>query len=84
MIPPHLRTFLIAREAEARQTLTFGIISWQTSFTICQEADVSWWWQVSGVANVHSGLPFTPVLAFDNADIQSLLIPERPDLVGNP
>jgi hypothetical protein len=24
------------------------------------------------------------VLAFDNADIQSLLIPERPDLVGNP
>ena len=41
-------------------------------------------WQVSAVVNVHSGVPFTPVLAFDNADIQSLVIPERPDLVGNP
>ena len=41
-------------------------------------------WQVSGVASVHSGLPFTPVLAFDNADIQSLVVPERPNLVGNP
>jgi hypothetical protein len=41
-------------------------------------------WQVSAVANVHSGLPFTPVLDFDNADMQSLLTPERPNLVGNP
>jgi hypothetical protein len=41
-------------------------------------------WQVSAVASVHSGVPFTPVLDFDNADIQSLIIPERPDLVGNP
>jgi hypothetical protein len=41
-------------------------------------------WQVSGVASIHSGLPFTPVLAFDNADIQSLVVPERPNLVGNP
>jgi TonB-dependent Receptor Plug Domain. len=41
-------------------------------------------WQVSAVANVHSGLPFTPVLSFDNADVQSLLTSERPDLVGNP
>jgi hypothetical protein len=41
-------------------------------------------WQVSAVANVHSGVPFTPLLDFDNADIQSLIIPERPDLVGNP
>jgi hypothetical protein len=41
-------------------------------------------WQISGVANVHSGVPFTPVLSFDNADIQSLLTAERPDLVGNP
>ena len=41
-------------------------------------------WQVSGVANVHSGLPFTPVLDFDNADLQSLVIPERPNLIGNP
>ncbi len=41
-------------------------------------------WQVSAVVSVHSGLPCTPVLAFDNADIQSRIIPERPDLVGNP
>ncbi|MGA2986427.1 MAG: carboxypeptidase-like regulatory domain-containing protein [Terriglobia bacterium] len=41
-------------------------------------------WQVSGVASVHSGLPFTPVLDFDNADVQSLLTAERPNLVGNP
>ena len=41
-------------------------------------------WQVSAVASVHSGLPFTPMLAFDNADVQSLLTAERPDLVGNP
>ncbi|MGB0064057.1 MAG: hypothetical protein WBP85_06380, partial [Terracidiphilus sp.] len=41
-------------------------------------------WQISAIAAVHSGPPFTPVLAFDNADLQGLLIPERPDLVGNP
>src|SRR5580692_3722952 len=41
-------------------------------------------WQVSAVAYVHSGSPFTPVLSFDNADVQSLLIAERPNLVGNP
>jgi len=41
-------------------------------------------WQISAVADVHSGPPFTPVLAFDNADLQGLLIPERPNLVGNP
>ncbi len=41
-------------------------------------------WQISGVASVHSNLPFTPVLAFDNAGLQSLLTSERPDLVGNP
>ncbi len=41
-------------------------------------------WQVSAVTNVHSGLPFTPVLPFDNADLQSLVISERPNLVGNP
>jgi hypothetical protein len=41
-------------------------------------------WQVSAVASVHSNLPFTPVLSFDNADLQSLLTSERPDLVGNP
>src|SRR5215510_8709295 len=41
-------------------------------------------WQISGVASVHSNLPFTPVLSFDNAGLQSLLTSERPDLVGNP
>ena len=41
-------------------------------------------WQISAIANVHSNVPFTPVLAFDNADVQSLLTSERPDLVGNP
>jgi Carboxypeptidase regulatory-like domain/TonB dependent receptor len=41
-------------------------------------------WQISGIASLHSNLPFTPVLSFDNADLQSLLTSERPDLVGNP
>src|SRR5215470_9112582 len=41
-------------------------------------------WQISAIANVHSNVPFTPVLAFDNADVRSLLTSERPDLVGNP
>ena len=41
-------------------------------------------WQVSAVGSVHSNVPFTPVLAFDNAGLQSLLTSERPDLVGNP
>jgi len=41
-------------------------------------------WQISAVASVHSNVPFTPVLSFDNADLQSLLTSERPDLVGNP
>jgi len=41
-------------------------------------------WQISAVGSVHSNVPFTPVLAFDNADLRSLLTSERPDLVGNP
>jgi hypothetical protein len=41
-------------------------------------------WQVSAVASIHSNVPFTPVLGFDNADLRSLLTSERPDLVGNP
>jgi hypothetical protein len=40
-------------------------------------------WQISAVASVHSNVPFTPVLAFDNAELRSLLTSERPDLVGN-
>ena len=41
-------------------------------------------WQISAVASVHSNVPFTPVLAFDNADLQSLSTSERPDVAGNP
>jgi hypothetical protein len=41
-------------------------------------------WQISAIASAHSNVPFTPVLAFDNADLQSLIISERPNLVGNP
>ena len=41
-------------------------------------------WQISGTASVHSNVPFTPMLAFDNADLQSLVVPERPDVAGNP
>jgi hypothetical protein len=41
-------------------------------------------WEISAVASVHSNVPFTPVLAFDNADSQSLTITERPNLAGNP
>jgi len=40
--------------------------------------------QVGIVASVHSGLPVTPVRAVYNGDLQSLLIPERPNLIGNP
>jgi Carboxypeptidase regulatory-like domain/TonB dependent receptor len=41
------------------------------------------WW-ISGITNVHSNVPFTPVLAFDNADLQSLDTSERPNLIGDP
>ena len=41
-------------------------------------------WQIAAVASVHGGPPFTPMLSFDNADLQGLLINERPNLVGNP
>ena len=41
-------------------------------------------WQLSGVASLHSNVPFTPMLAFDNAGMQSLLTSQRPDLVGDP
>jgi len=41
-------------------------------------------WQISAVASVHSNVPFTPVLSFDNAGLQSLLTSARPDLVGDP
>src|SRR5580700_6677886 len=42
MILKHLRTSSIAKGAAAHQILTFGIISWLTSFTICLDAAVCW------------------------------------------
>jgi len=41
-------------------------------------------WQISAIASLHSNVPFTPMLAFDNADVQSLFTSDRPDLTGNP
>ena len=41
-------------------------------------------WQISAIASIHSNVPFTPMLAFDNADVQSLFTSDRPDLIGNP
>jgi len=40
-------------------------------------------WQISAIASIHSNVPFTPMLAFDNADVQSLFTSDRPDLIGN-
>ena len=41
-------------------------------------------WQLSGIANFHSNVPFTPVLAFDNAGTASIVNSQRPDIIGNP
>jgi hypothetical protein len=41
-------------------------------------------WQLSALISAHSNVPFTPVLGFDNANVQSLLTSARPDLTGNP
>jgi hypothetical protein len=41
-------------------------------------------WQISALTSVHSNVPFTPVLSFDNAGLLSLLTSERPNLVGDP
>ena len=41
-------------------------------------------WQFSGIASVHSNVPFTPMLSFDNADLQSVTVSERPNLSGDP
>ena len=41
-------------------------------------------WQLSGVGSIQSNVPFTPMLSFDGADLQSVLTPERPSLIGNP
>lgn len=39
-------------------------------------------WQISGIANIQSGFPFTVTLPTDNAGVGGGL--ERPNLVGNP
>jgi hypothetical protein len=39
-------------------------------------------WQLNGILQVHSGNPFTPVLAFDNSNTGQYA--DRPNLVGNP
>jgi hypothetical protein len=41
-------------------------------------------WRISGIGSFHSNVPFTPVLGFDNADVQSIVNSQRPDLIGNP
>ncbi len=41
-------------------------------------------WQISGIGSFHTNVPFTPVLGFDNADVQSIVNSQRPDLIGNP
>jgi len=41
-------------------------------------------WQISAITSIHSNVPFTPMLAFDNADVQSLFTSDRPNLSGNP
>jgi hypothetical protein len=39
-------------------------------------------WQLNGIYQYHSGLPFTPILAIDNTNTQ--VNSDRPNLVGNP
>jgi Carboxypeptidase regulatory-like domain len=41
-------------------------------------------WELSGIGNLHSNVPFTPVLGFDNANTQSIVLSQRPDIIGNP
>jgi hypothetical protein len=41
-------------------------------------------WQISGIGDFHTNVPFTPVLGFDDADTQSIVNSQRPDIVGNP
>jgi hypothetical protein len=83
--PPMSQDPFNRKEAEAGQVSTSGIICRERYLwaTIGRGTFLGGW-QVSGVTNVHSNLPFTPCFPFDNADLQSLLVGETPDLVGNP
>jgi Carboxypeptidase regulatory-like domain len=53
-----------------------GLPSWASS--------VASDWQFSGIGSFQSNAPFTPVLGFDNAATGSLLLSDRPNLVGDP
>jgi hypothetical protein len=39
-------------------------------------------WSLGGIVALHSGLPFTPVLGFNNSQDGSIFLADRPDLVG--
>jgi hypothetical protein len=41
-------------------------------------------WALSGIGSFHSNVPFTPVLGFDNANTQSIVNSQRPNIIGNP
>jgi Carboxypeptidase regulatory-like domain/TonB-dependent Receptor Plug Domain/TonB dependent receptor len=41
-------------------------------------------WQLTPIISIHSNVPFTPVLGFDNAGTASIVLSDRPNLVGNP
>lgn len=39
-------------------------------------------WSIGGIVALHSGLPFTPVLGFNNSNDGSIFLADRPDVVG--
>jgi outer membrane receptor protein involved in Fe transport len=41
-------------------------------------------WQIASITSVHSNVPFTAVTGFDNANNQSIVSGQRPNLTGNP
>lgn len=79
-----LRILSIAREAEAAQDSTSGTISSQTSSMSSLDAEEPLAAGRSLLLPAFTATSLYPVLSFDNADLQSLLTSERPNLVGNP
>jgi Carboxypeptidase regulatory-like domain/TonB-dependent Receptor Plug Domain len=41
-------------------------------------------WQLASISSFHSNVPFTAVTGFDNANNQSIVSGQRPNIVGNP
>jgi hypothetical protein len=41
-------------------------------------------WQLAGIGAFHTNVPFTPVLGFNNAGVESVVSADRPNLIGNP